>query len=66
MGYLTQYQNILNKLFMNTFKCTLVIMRTYGLKRRPLHEEVISCIEEDADKLKLPNRNARFLRDTPQ
>jgi len=41
-------------------------MMTDGLRRKPTYEEVIDYIENDPDKIKYPNRAAKFLRNTFQ
>ena len=43
-----------------------VAMMSSGLRRKPTYEEVISYIENDPDKVKYPNRAAKFLRSTFQ
>ena len=45
---------------------TKVAMMSSGLRRKPTYEEVISYIEKDPDKIKYPNRAAKFLRSTFQ
>ena len=39
-------------------------MAFYGLKKKPTYEEVIDYIENDPDKIKYPNRDAKFLRNS--
>ena len=41
-------------------------MMSSGLRRKPTYEEVIDYIENDPDKIKYPNRAAKFLRSTFQ
>ena len=41
-----------------------VAMMTDGLRRKPTYEEVIDYIEHDPDKIKYPNRTAKYLRNT--
>ncbi len=41
-----------------------VAMMTDGLKRRQTYEEVVDYIEHDPDKIKYPNRTAKYLRNT--
>ena len=43
-----------------------VAMMSSGLRRKPTYEEVIDYIENDPDKIKYPNRAAKFLRSTFQ
>lgn len=43
-----------------------VAIMTDGLRRKPTYEEVIDYIENDPDKIKYPNRAAKFLRNTFQ
>jgi hypothetical protein len=43
-----------------------VAMMTDGLKRRQTYEEVVDYIEHDPDKIKYPNRTAKYLRNTFQ
>ena len=43
-----------------------VAMMSSGLRRKPTYEEVIDYIETDPDKVKYPNRTAKFLRSTFQ
>ena len=43
-----------------------VAMMSYGLRRKPTYEEVIDYIENDPDKIKYPNRAAKFMRNTFQ
>ena len=39
-----------------------VAMMTSGLTRRQTYEEVLDYIENDPDKIKYPNRAAKYLR----
>ena len=41
-------------------------MMTEGLRRKPTYEEVIDYIQDDPDKIKYPQRAAKFLRSTFQ
>ena len=43
-----------------------VAMMSSGLRRKPTYEEVIDYIENDPDKIKYPNRAAKFMRSTFQ
>ena len=43
-----------------------VAMMTSGLTRRQTYEEVLDYIENDPDKIKYPNRTAKYLRNTFQ
>ena len=39
---------------------------THILHKRPIYEDVIQYIEQDPDKIKYPNREAKFLRNSFQ
>ncbi len=46
------------------------IKNTYGIKflgleKKPTYDELVNYIQRDPDKIKLPNREAKFLRNTP-
>ena len=43
-----------------------VAMMTSGLTRRQTYEEVLEYIYEDPDKIKYPDRAAKYLRNTFQ
>ena len=47
-------------------KMAKVAMMTSGLTRRQTYEEVLDYIENDPDKIKYPNRTAKYLRNTFQ
>ena len=39
-------------------------MMSAGLRVKPTYEQVIEYIEDDPDKIKYPNRSAKFIRNT--
>ena len=46
------------------------IQNTYGIKfkgleKKPTYDELVNYIERDPDKIKLPNREAKFTRNSP-
>ena len=43
---------------------TKVAMMSTGLRVTPTYEQVIGYIEDDPDKIKYPNRTAKFMRNT--
>ena len=42
------------------------IIEGHGLRPRPTYNELINVIETDPDKIKYPNREAKFLRNSFQ